>query len=97
MKTDRFVKVMLVAIALLLLANCVKEFSPSSSAAAPAFLQKGKSYVFTPAGTGISFGRQVIEVDSSGWIKVHVPNTEIDSYQWLNLNAFGEIREERQQ
>ncbi|HKX28544.1 MAG TPA: hypothetical protein VJ302_12660 [Blastocatellia bacterium] len=89
MHTDRFVKVMLVLVASLLLLNAVINFSPSSAAAPPPFLQKGSLYKLdrtTPV--------RVLEVDESGWVKVQeinaagqpVDNQFANSSYWINTN-----------
>jgi len=99
MKSDRFVKVMLVVIVLLLAANCLFSIraswmESSSAAVPPAFLQVGKEYRFDELnGVGTA---KVLEIQSNGWVKVvHlVPQgmevltggAKSDPY-WINTNS----------
>ncbi len=84
MKTDRFVKIVLVIIVGLLFLNCFKDngsskipgiFGTKVQATAPAFLQKGKSYCFNKQGSGAggynALPYKILEIDSnSGWLNV---------------------------
>ena len=76
MKIDRFVKVMLVIIALLLAINCANgiraPFTGNSTQAAvpPRFLQQGKTYSMEAAGRNFGLGFKVVAIEDSGWIKV---------------------------
>lgn len=78
---------------MLLLLNCAKEFSPPSSAAAPAFLQKGKTYDFYSPNAMVG-PKKIIEVESNGWIKIEHPN---GSTAWVNTNTVGGIEEAKVQ
>ncbi len=83
MKTDRFVKAMLVIIAGLLLLNCFKDngggisvpfLETKAKASVPAFIQKGNSYECYNPVTLYSMqkegGDKIIQIDSdSGWIE----------------------------
>src|SRR5947209_234315 len=81
MKIDRFVKLMLVLIALLLALNCTKDLNLSSEAAAlPSFIQVGKAYNFS------GFHATVLEIQSSGWLKTDAG--------WVNRNACISIKPE---
>lgn len=87
MKIDRFVKVMLVLIALLLALNCAKVLnSPSEAAAPPAFLQVGKSYVFQTQGGN---AMEVLDIQNTGWIKA---KSYDGSVYWVNTNVCDSIR-----
>jgi hypothetical protein len=78
---DRFVKVMLVLIALLLAVNFAKDLNSSSEAAAPpSFLQVGKSYKFTGS---YNLEGEIMEIQNTGWVKIK------QSYGilWVNTNV----------
>jgi hypothetical protein len=92
MKIDRFVKSMLMLIALFLALSCVNDLKLSSNsveaAAPPSFLQVGKSYAFYPPPLPISSGvrsAKVLEIQNTGWVKVQ-PN-EGNTTFWVNTNA----------
>ena len=84
MKTDRFVKVMLVIIAGLLLLNCIDKgsvISPPIKANAPAFLETNKTYeCANPGGLSVSYKITKIDKDS-GWI-------EDNGTRWVNTAIF---------
>jgi hypothetical protein len=76
-------RVMLVVIALLLGANCLKDLrnpltDNAVEAAPPVFLQEGKKYDFVSSGMN-AFGRTVQVIDRNGWIK-------LDDGDWYNTN-----------
>lgn len=85
MKIDRFVKVMLVLIAVLLALNCAKDLESkmlsSDAAPPPSFLQVGKSYKGVWPGGSTPF--TVLEVQNTGWIKVQ---DEGGGFAWLNTS-----------
>jgi hypothetical protein len=73
MKTDRFMRVMLVLIALLLGANCLKDVrnpltDDAVEAASPAVIQVGKRYILGGPAGGLG-GVTIKEIDRNGWIK----------------------------
>ena len=91
MKTDRFVKVMLVIIAGLLLLNCFKDngggvsvpfMETKAKASVPAFLEVGKSYgcLLQGADPNLFKAPRIVNIDKeSGWIEV-----EGDKRFWIN-------------
>ncbi len=92
MKTDRFVKVMLVIIAGLLLLNCFKDngggisdvfgTKAKATATAPAFLEKGKTY---RCYSNVGLDYEILEVDKeSGWIKANYILGANPSTEWIN-------------
>ena len=93
MKTDRFVKVMLVIIAGLLLLNCFNNgsgiFPPKAKASVPAFIQVGNSYSCGGAGMlyNITKEDQIMQIDSNnGWIEI---NGKLGK-RWINAaNLYG--------
>ncbi len=87
MKIDRFVKVMLVLIAMLLALNCAKNLSPSSEAAAPSFLQVGKKYVGSGGGGYTTF--TIVEIQNTGWIKA---KGDVGQEIWVNPSALSFIQ-----
>jgi hypothetical protein len=82
MKIDRFVKVMLVLIAVLLALNCAKDPNGRSveAAAPPSFLQVGKSYMFKDY---LMAPVEVLEIQNTGWVKVKRDS----GVEWVNTNA----------
>jgi hypothetical protein len=88
MKIDRFVKAMLVLIALFLALSCVNGLKlPSNSveaAAPPSFLQVGRSYTFFPAPSLLT-SFKVLEIQNTGWAKVQGGPGNI--IFWVNTNA----------
>ncbi|MDT5121678.1 MAG: hypothetical protein QOC96_1160 [Acidobacteriota bacterium] len=86
METNRFVKVTLVVIALLLAIICAKNFIASSVEAAPppTFIQTGKSYY---GGTGTLNTFKVLEVQSNGWIKAEGQALNGPKVIWVNTSA----------
>ncbi len=104
MKTDRFMKAMLVIIALLLAANCFTgiraPFSGNSSEAAPPrFLQKEKIYHIT-LGEGLTDGDfKITEIEDTGWIKVQrwdtSKNAPLSDFQpWINTAVIATMRQQ---
>jgi hypothetical protein len=94
MKTDQFVKVLMVIIALLLTLNYVTSLSPSSAATPPPFLQQGSFYKFDTRNPV-----KVIEIDDSGWIKVQdvdaigqvIKSQFGNSSYWINTHALRSV------
>jgi hypothetical protein len=99
MKIDRFVKSMLVLIALFLALSCVNGFNLSSNArgtsveaaAPPSLLLVGKSYEFSPQ---VASGpAEVLEIQNTGWVRVRDPRGGSGSSRssslsfWVNTNA----------
>jgi hypothetical protein len=97
MKIDRFVKSMLVLIALFLALSCVNGLNWSSNArgasveaAAPtSLLLVGKSYEFLPA---VASGpAEVLEIQNTGWVRVRDPRVGSSRASstsfWVNTNA----------
>ena len=97
MKIDRFVKSMLVLIALFLALSCVNGLNLSANArgaaveaVAPAgLLIVGKSYEFSPA--VVSGAAEVLEIQNTGWIRVRDPRVgsgrASSASFWVNTNA----------
>ena len=98
MKIDRFVKALLVLIALLLAFNCAKNQNGSlvsgtlegSVEAAPqtSFLIVGKSY--EAVGSTYQPVFKVLEVQNSGWAKVELTRSPEDKGKtvWFNPSAY---------
>ncbi|MEK6287561.1 MAG: hypothetical protein AABO57_17600 [Acidobacteriota bacterium] len=88
MKIDRFVRVMLVLVALLLALNCATNFNNSSdstveAAPPPSFLQVGKTY------TSGAMAFRVTEVSNTGWVTAEAqsPTTGRLTTMWINSNV----------
>ncbi len=96
MKTDRFVKAMLVIIAGLLFLNCIDNGSVISptKASTPAFLQVGKTYNCSGVGAGYEY--TIISTDKeSGWIRAKAKSNGIqpDSESWVNTSLLNHCSE----
>ena len=104
MKTDRFMKVMLVVIALLLALNCANGIrapflgNSTEAAAPPRFLQSGKIYHLR--GGDLAGDFKVTTIEDSGWIKVTQWNMDKNqpvqaewATSWVNIANILLIRE----
>ena len=102
MKTDVFVKVMLVIIAVLLFLNCVKDngsggisvpfLEAKAKAAAPAFIQVNKTYKCNVA-SRTSQNYEIKQIDKeNGWIEAKWVIEDSAGYAsgvfWFNLSHF---------
>lgn len=102
MKTDRFVKIMLVIIAGLLVLNCFKDngsdgisipfLETEVNASVPAFIQKDKTYICSSDIQPL-VSAKVLQIDSnSGWIEINSPST---GNTWVNSNSLSNCRESK--
>ncbi|MDX2212871.1 MAG: hypothetical protein SFY66_06235 [Oculatellaceae cyanobacterium bins.114] len=89
MKFDRFTKVVLVLIALLLAQNCAQNLGnppiigrPADAAEPPKFLQVGEIYlvVYSLGGQQVI---KILEIESTGWIKFAAMNYDYESDQYV--------------
>jgi hypothetical protein len=97
MRVDRFVKLMLVLVALLLALNCTRDFTfrsenSAEAAAVPSFLEVGKTY------RAIGYTYQpvfkVVEIhQASGWAKVQFTQSPENNgaIVWFNPHAWNYI------
>jgi hypothetical protein len=104
MKTDRFVKVMLVIIAGLLFLNCVKDngsggvsdiLGTKIKASVPAFMEQGKIYYCQSAG-GHTYTVSSIDKES-GWIRAKAKSStfEAEGDVWVNTSLLYDCRESK--
>ena len=105
MKIDRFVKISFGLIIVLLAINCAKKldsannsnessnnslpFERSVEAAAPGFLQVGRTYFGSNGASGFNF--TVVEVQSSGWVKAKDESGR--NIIWVNPSSLAWIQQ----
>jgi len=92
MKFDRFTKLLLAAITLLLAMNFAIYLplsGGSTQASPPAFLQVGKTVNLG----GITGEVQILKVDPSGWVFIKKLNTSANVMYWSNSNQWDSVTE----
>ena len=94
MRIDRFLKVLLVTIALLLAINCFTGIrtpltdSVANADAAPSFIQVGKVYVINDG----QYRIKILKIGTSGW--VYVENQTARVTRWENTNQISSLTEQ---